>query len=181
MTNEANNVSLFKGVGESKPSRDRDYFRPGRYLAQVEKFLVKQNDDGLIHYIFEMCIVDVIDESEALKDADGPHGLGHGVSWVMGKHKKPSLPNLKAALMVMTGVPEESITEQFCADLTSSSQPLAGIFIEFLNKPIVTKAGAPFTVIKAKRKWSHKEVFEKVGPEQLLNLGVELELGSGGE
>ena len=169
------NASFFKGIGDAQESRDSDYFRPGRYLVQVDKFIVKQNDEGLVFFIFEMTNLKCFDDSESLKDPDGPHGIGHKVSWILPRHKKPTMGNLKAAIMTMTGVPREAITDQFCGDLTATSQPLKGTFVEFQNKMIKTKNGAPFTEVKTKRRWTSNQVLELVGAETLDSLGIDLD------
>lgn len=174
--NDADLASMFKGIDNANPQQSSDYFRGGRYLAQVNKFKVHKNDEDLIHYIFEMTILKVLDPSEAAKEPGGPHGVGHEVSWVMAKHKKPTMPNLKGVLMAITGVPKEEVDMKFCAALASSSQPLAGMVVEWANKVITTKgAGKPFTRVSAKRTWSAEEVIEAVGQETLDRLGVELE------
>ena len=169
------NASFFKGIEDSKASRDRDYFRAGRYLTVIDAFKVKQNDEGVVFYIFELTILAVLDDSEALKTPDPAHSIGHRVSWAMSRLKKPTLGNLKQALMVATGVPEASITGEFCAQLSSDLNPLRGIPVEFSNAQIKTKSGAPFTQIRAKRRWSKKEVEAKVGVEMLSQLKVEIE------
>lgn len=171
----SNNASFFKGIEDSHASRDRDHFRAGRYLTVVDAFKVKQNDDGLVFFIFELTVLAVLDDSEALKTPEPAHSIGHKVSWVMGRHKKPTLPNLKQALMVLTGVPEADITPEFCADLSSELNPLRGIPAEFSNKQIKTQNGAPFTQIRAKRRWSAAEVEEKVGKTMLDQLKVKIE------
>ena len=167
-------LSMFKGVDDVNPQRNSEYFRAGSYLCRIGAFKVKRNDDGLIRYIFELLVLAVLDPSEASKDPGGAHRVGHDVSWIMSKHNKPTMPNLKAALMVMTGVPQEEVTMEFCAALAGASQPLEGIFVEFSNKVITTKQGKPFTRITAKRVWTEDEVREAVCEDVLGRLGVEL-------
>ena len=169
-------ASLFKGMDESNAQRNSEYFRAGRYLTYVNQFKVRRNDEQLIFYIFELVVLKVLDPSAASAEPLGPHGVGHQISWVMAKHKKPTMPNLKAALMVMTNVPQEQVTAEFSALLASDAQPLHGICVEFDNKVIQTKSeGRPFTRVTAKRLWASPEVRETVGSEMLDRLGIELE------
>lgn len=170
------NASLFKGIDTSNAARDSEYFRPGKYLTQINKFIAKTNDSGVTYFIFEMKVIAVIDPSEALKDPNGPHTVGSKVSWLLARHKKPTWPNLKAALMAITGVPEDSITPEFCGDLIAAAQPLSGMFVEWRNKLITTKEkGLLFTKVTAVRAWSDEEVKAYVDPNVLESLGIKFD------
>lgn len=169
------NASFFKGIGDAAASRDRDYFKAGCYLTHVDGFKIRQNEDQLVYFIFELTVLDVLDDSEALKTPDKANGIGHKVSIVLPKHKKPTLPNLKQILMVMTGVPEEDVTPEFCGALCSEAQPLKHTAVEFLNRQIKTKSGAPFTQVRAKRRWTKDEVIAKIGQARLNSLKLEIE------
>lgn len=168
-------TSPFRGISDKSATRDSEYFRAGRYLAHVNAFKTGQNRNNVPNVAIETTIVAVLDATKAAVDPKGAHGVGDKASWVQSFSNDNTMPNLKAAVMAMTGVDEAAVTEEFCQQLTSSSQPLEGIFVVFDNEMIITKKGEPFTVVKIRRRLSKAEVLEHVTEEQLEGLGLSLD------
>lgn len=169
----SNMNSPFAGVGAAKAARDSEYFRAGRYLTYLKRFTTSQNRAKVTNVIFELVVVAVLDDQAAANEPKGAHRVGESVSWLMSTVKDPTWPNLKAALKAITGVPEDQITEEFCEKLASSTQPLAGFYVEWDNRVITTKAGKPFTQVKARRAWSKAEVEGGVPAAILTSLGLD--------
>lgn len=152
-------ASPFAGITAAKASRDSEYLRAGRYLTYLRKFFVRANRGNVPCVIFELTIVSVLDPSAAAAEPKGPHRAGENVSWLMQLPKDTTMPNLKAAIKAITGVPEEMVTEDFCDQLAAASQPMAGYFVEWDNRVITTRGkGQPFTQVRARRRWSKAEV-----------------------
>jgi hypothetical protein len=160
-------TSPFAGISAAKASRDSEYFRAGRYLTYIRSFITRANRSKVPVVIFELTVVAVLDPSAAANEPKGAHRVGESVSWLMQLPKDTTMPNLKAAIKAITGVPEEEVTESFCDALASANQPMAGFFVEWDNRVIKTKKGEPFTQVKARRRWSADEVKQGV-PETVL-------------
>jgi hypothetical protein len=151
-------MSLFKGMSEAKARRDGDYTRPGSYLCYLDNFITKTNRGEIPVVIFEMVVVAVLDVTNADKVGKPPHRVGERISWVMQLPRDTTKPNVKRALMNITGVPETMVDDSFCNQLASSAQPLRGLFVECSGQEIKTKAGNPFTQTMLKRAWSSEEL-----------------------
>lgn len=170
----SNSKSPFAGISAAKASRESEYFRAGRYLTYIRRFTTSKNRQGVPNVIFEMTIVSVLDASASANDPKGAHRVGENVSWLMQLTKDTTMPALKAAVKAITGVSEDQVTEDFCDQLASANQPMTGFFVEWDNRIITTKQrGMPFTVIKARRRWSGDEVKNNVPPEVLASLKID--------
>lgn len=161
-------MSAFKGIKDKKAPINSEYFRAGKYLTYINSFKQIKNRNEEDRIVFELTIVAVLDESAAAKEPQGPHTVGSKVGWISNPKKDAALPAVKAALMAITGVQEDSIDQAFCDGLSSEAQPLKGMYVEWSNQVIATKAGAPFTVVRAKRRWNAEEVKQAV-PQNLLD------------
>lgn len=168
-------TSPFAGISAAKASRDSEYFRAGRYLTYIRGFKASQNRAKVPIVMFELTVVAVLDAAAASSEPKGAHRVGESTTWLMQLTKDATLPNLKAAIKAITGVPEEEVTETFCDQLASANQPLAGLFVEWDNRVITTKAkGQPFTQVKARRRWSAEEVTNGVPKEVLASLKIDV-------
>lgn len=167
-------TSPFAGISAAKASRNSEYFRAGRYLTYIRSFKATTNRARMPIVLFEMTIVSVLDATAAASEPKGAHNVGESVTWLMQLAKDATLPNLKAAIKAITGVPEEEVTEEFCDQLSSANQPMAGFFVEWDNRVITTKSkGTPFTQVKARRRWSAAEVNEGVPKAVLEALRID--------
>lgn len=171
--------SPFKGIDGKQATRDSEYMRAGRYLAYINEFKTGENRNNVPNVRFATTILAVLDDTNAVKDPKGAHAVGHKASWVMSFAKDNTMPNLKAAVMAITGVPEEEVDQEFCDNLTSSEQPLQGMVVEFDNDIIkyTPKNGASdqpslFTQVKIRRRWSKAEVLEHVEEAVFERLGL---------
>ena len=167
--------SPFKGISDTTAARDSEYMRAGRYLCHLNCLKKGENRKSVPNIRFENTIVAVLDESKALSDPKGAHQPGHKASWVMSFAKDNTIPNLKAAIMACTGVPEEAVTEEFCEQLVSSDQPLAGMFVEYDNDLIKLQDGGLFTAVKIRRRFTLAQVLEHVTEDQVKALGLTLD------
>lgn len=165
--------SPFSRIGTIRASVNSSYYRAGRYLMHIDAFKVSDNRKGEGFVVFESTVVAVLSDVEAAKEPAGAHRVGEKVSWLMKFAADTTMPNLKAAILAITGVPEDQITEQFMLELAGNAQPLKGIFVEFENKVITTKAGKPFTRVAARRKWSKADVEANVPAEVLTHLKLD--------
>lgn len=168
-------TSPFRGISDTQQTRDSEYFRAGRYLAHVNAFKTGQNRKNVPNVAIETTIVAVLDDTKAAKDPQGVHGVGDKASWVQSFSSDNTMPNLKAAVMAMTGVDAEAVNEEFCQELTSEDQPLQGIYVIFDNDMVMTKKGEPFTVVRIKRRLSAEEVLQHVEQDQLDKLELTLD------
>jgi hypothetical protein len=167
--------SPFKGISDESAARDSEYMRAGRYLVHINALKQGQNRKSVPNIRFETTVVAVLDATKALADPKGPHQPGHKASWVMSFAKDPTIPNLKAAIMACTGVPEEAVTEEFCKQLVSDAQPLAGMFVEFDNDLIKLEDGGLFTAVRIRGRYSKAEVLEHTNEEQLAKMKLTLD------
>lgn len=165
-------MGAFAGINKIGAARDTEYFRAGRYLTYIRAFKEFKNRKGIEKAAFEMTIVAVLDASHAAKEPKGPHDVGHKVSWLYDPMRDAAGPDFKLAVMVITGVPEDQVTPEFCSQLASQANPLEGYFVEWENTVIQTKAGNPFTVIKARRRWSKADVLAKIPKAVLDSLKI---------
>lgn len=169
-------TSAFKGIGSHSAARDSEYFRAGRYLVCLQAFKTGQNRQNIPNFAFETAVAAVLDDSASARDPKGAHAPGHKASWVLSTKLDSCFPNLKGAIMAATGVAEEAITEEFCEQLTSSAQPLAGMYFEFDNDVVPNSNGnGLFTIVKLRRRWSKAEVLEVVTEDRLKELGLTLD------
>ena len=167
-------MGLFKGMADAKASRSSDYIRPGTYLCYLREFFAKTNrkEQGVVGFGFT--VVATLDDTEVTRTGKQPHRTGEDVSWVMQLHKDSTKPNLKRALMNITGVPEAQVTDEFCEALASTSQPIKGFFIEVRAREIMTKGtdGSPphlFTQVTLVRRWGKAEVEALPGVQIVLD------------
>jgi hypothetical protein len=137
--------SVFSGVSGIKPRGDFNYIGPGNYLLNIEEFKTSKDRKGIGTVFFRLRIVDVIDPTLCVRANVLPHRVGETLSWLWKMDGDMSLPAIKRALMTLTGVAEEKITEEFCEQCASAAQPLAGMFVTYEGKQITTKKGASIT------------------------------------
>lgn len=167
-------ASAFGGIDGKRASVNSDYFRAGDYITYLKAFKQAPNRAGLVNIVWEMVVVAVLDASTAAAEPRGPHRVGDSVSWLLSPTKHDmALPNCKAALMTIIGVPEASITQEFCDQLSSAAQPMKGYFVQWSNRVIQSKNGNPFTVIKPVRKLSKVEVERMIPAQTLTDLQID--------
>ena len=169
-------MSLFSGIGQKQARGDYSYIGPGDYLVYINEFSSKLNRAKVGRIFFNLTVVAVLDDTEAVKAAMAPHRVGDTSTWMMDVSKDATLPTLKRALMQVTGVPEAEVTEDFCEALASAAQPLKGYFMEYHGQQIKTKEkGNLITLRSFRRRWTramveaNAEVMKNV---QLLKLDV---------
>lgn len=169
-------MGVFGGIKDKKAPINSEFFRAGRYLTYIRAFKTMKSRKQANLALFEMLVVAVLDDAAASAEAKGAHSAGHQVSWVLDLAKDPSLPALKGALMVITGCPEDQIDEPFCEQLASAANPLEGFFVEWDNRVIKTKStGQPFTLVKARRRWTAEDVKAVVPETVLTSLKITLD------
>jgi hypothetical protein len=167
-------TSPFAGISAAKASIGSEYMRAGRYLTYLKAFKTLKNRKNIPIVVFELVVVAVLDTTASASEPKGAHRVGDSISWLMQLPKDETMPNLKAALKAITGVPEDQITEAFCDSLAAANQPMSGFYVEWDNRVIKTKAGNPFTQIKARRRWGAAEVTAGVPAAVLESLHLDV-------
>lgn len=150
--------SVFAGMGTTKPRGDFAYIGPGDYLVHVNQFGTKQTRKGAGAIFFNMTIVAVLDTTACVKANTPPHRPGEKCSWLVTTDKDTSLPTMKRAIMTLTGVAEDLVNEEFCEQLASAAQPLAGYYATYSGNQVTTKKGVTITDRRFTRKWGKAEL-----------------------
>ena len=88
-------MSLFSGIGNTKPRGDYSYMGPGDYLVYINEFSSKLNRAKVGRIFFNLTVVAVLDDTEAVKAAMAPHRVGDTSTWMMDVSKDATLPTLK--------------------------------------------------------------------------------------
>lgn len=165
-------MSLMKGIVGSDAPRDSVYMRAGRYLNYLSAFKSFKNRKGADRVAFENIVVAVLDDTLSHKDPKGAHREGDRVSWVVGD-QDGAMASAKGALLKITGIPDDQLTEEVLTNLTGAAQPLAGMFIEWESDVRQSKAGTPYTAHRVIRRWSAEEVEKAISPELLKSLKLD--------
>lgn len=131
--------SVFNNISNVKPRGDYAYIESGDYIVHVNEFKAGKNRKGLDIVFFNLKIVSVLDTTDCVKWNQAPHGVGQDVSWLVTLDKDSSLPQMKKALMVLTGVDEAGIDGPTCDAFVSAAQPLRGMFAHYSGKKVKTK------------------------------------------
>jgi hypothetical protein len=165
-------------MGSVDPSRDSEWLRAGRYLTKLVGFTFGKKRSGIDYALLRFQVLAILDDSEAHNPAcvGGPHRPGDLTSWMFHGDKDVAKPSLKAALMKITGLPAEAVDDAAVEQLASSSQPLAGLFVEVDGRMAVAqKTGMPYTLNKIKRVVDPQEVKDLVPATMLHSLGIDIE------
>lgn len=167
-------ASPFKSMSATSPSRDSSFIKPGRYLMRIEKFYFGKSRKNRDFAVLKMQVVAVLDPSAAAAVPEGPHRIGDKADWMLMADNDMSAPNLKAAFMTITEVPESEITDEAIDLFRSDAQPLRGIFVEVDSVVRPNKAGNPFTLTTFKRRVRAKEVGTMASAAALQSLQIDL-------
>lgn len=166
-------ASPFKMTG-TNPSRDSSFLRAGRYLVRLESLKFNTTRKGRQNAVLKMLIVAVLDPSAAATVPQGPHRIGDRADWMLMADNDMSAPNLKAALMAITEVPDTEITDEVLEQMAGPLQPLQGLFAEVDAALRIAKSGNPFTLVSFKRRIRAAEVAKLAAPEVLKSLRIDL-------
>ncbi len=131
--------SVFGGISGVKPKGDYSYVGPGDYVVYINEFSVKKTRKGPMSIFFNFTIVAVLDTTECTKWNVSPHRVGETVTWLVTLDKDSALPQIKRALMNLTTVDENQVTEEFCESLCAANQPLRGYIAHYAGKNVKTK------------------------------------------
>ncbi len=133
------NKEFWKKIETVQGQRDSTWMRAGRYVLYIDSFKGRDLRSGNKDGVFEMVVLEVLDDSAAASEPEGPHRPGDRVSWAFQFSQEAALASLKTALANITGCPTEEITMDVCAELAANDQPLHGIVIEVDGRIILTK------------------------------------------
>lgn len=131
--------SVFGGISGVKPKGDYNYIGAGDYIVYVNEFGVKKTRKGPMSIFFNLTILAVLDTSECVKWNVSPHRVGEAATWMVTLDKDSALPQIKRALMNLTTVDENQVTEEFCESLCAANQPLRGYIASYSGKNVKTK------------------------------------------
>lgn len=137
-------MGLFDKISDADPSNGGVYFNAGhRYLAEVEKCLVKLSRKGDQLFIAELRVV----ESD-----DARLTPGMKASWIVNFKQDASLGNILWFLGACSGIKVEDtarmkkeITKEVAEFAVTEANPMAGKRVRFDVQGVKTKAGKDFS------------------------------------
>lgn len=170
MANAAAPDAIFTGIENARASVATNYFREGRYFSYIrgaKQFVTRKGERMLLVEHSILAVISGVNES---------HRPGEEVGHLLKVSQDSFLGNVKAMIAGITGCHVDEVKTAHCAECfpVEGNSPLAGSLVEVHARPIVTKAGKPFTVIDYKRPISATEVAEAMTDIKIANaiLGV---------
>lgn len=169
-------AGMFKGIEkpEVRASRDSNYFRRGHYLLRIDKVKADETRQGKAFIAIETTVLHTFPDGDGrdfqgdLEQGDYQWSKpGSTPSQLLMLAQDTFLPNVKAFVCNMMGVPESKVDEAACEDMCADDNPMGGMVAEVQNRTIKTRAGNDFTKVNWVREWLPSE-YSKVVDVKLL-------------
>lgn len=160
---------LFKGMGKVKSSQDANYIKPGNYLVRLDRFKADKGRTGALVAIEMTCLAHVGKPAVGVETCAPLESMTHLIP-NFGKGVDMFLPNVKAFIENILGVPPEEMTdddkmEGYALLLADDTQPLRGVVAHVEARQITTRAGTPFTKVSWQREVPAAEALGLLAPE----------------
>jgi hypothetical protein len=131
-------MGLFKGINKVRANFGANYERGGHYLMFIRRVKKDSNrhDEDFVA-VEKVCLKVISPLNEP-----NPHHVGESCTHLMadyGPGKDYFLPNLKAMLSRVFGVPDSEVTEESMELVVGDGQPMAGLIVEMQNQQFLTK------------------------------------------
>lgn len=138
-------MGYFTGIETVRAAGDRQYFRPGRYKAEVLE--AKQGEspkDGTPYFNVEYKILAAIEGSEnRIGDIVNHHIQKKGSKEEVAK----KLGEVKSCVAAVMGIHPDQVDGKGCEVFVGITQPGKGKIVDVYARNKLTKAGKDFTVI----------------------------------
>jgi len=158
-------AGIFKGLGGASSNKDANYVRPCQNISMIRECKIIENRKKETFFLCNLTCIHDLDPKNFVPGKVG-HSVGEDYTVMYKASSDSFLPNVKAFLCGVCGLPEEAIGEEEAEKVCGYDQPLFGTFVELHARNIVTRAGTDYTKVSIKREvppQEAQEFFEALG------------------